>query len=167
MYSVSDAYKTAIQDNTRSFSWSGTITTTSGKVYPFENKDIVKGSGYVSRQCSGSSEIELGSVYAAELGMSLFSDIDRYSLENAEVELIPDRSKPMEEVIADRMLLEQLFARLRELDPEADTIIRLWKDHPEGISDRAIARELVRPQKTFADQMKKYRTDLRRITGDK
>ena len=80
---------------------------------------------------------------------------------------IPDRSKPMEEVIADRMLLEQLFARLRELDPEADTIIQLWKDHPEGISDRAIARELGRPQKTFADQMKKYRTDLRRITGDK
>ena len=88
MYSVSDSYKTAIQDNTRSFSWSGTITTTSGKVYPFENKDIVKGSGYVSRQCSGSSEIELGSVYAAELGISLFSDIDRYSLKNAEVELI-------------------------------------------------------------------------------
>ena len=41
MYSVSDSYKTAIHDNTRSFSWSGTITTTSGKVYPFENKDIV------------------------------------------------------------------------------------------------------------------------------
>ena len=80
---------------------------------------------------------------------------------------ISDRSKPMEEVIADRMLLEQLFTRLRELDPEADTIIQLWKDHPEGISDRAIARELGRPQKTFADQMKKYRTDLRRITGDK
>lgn len=80
---------------------------------------------------------------------------------------ILDRSKPMEEVIAERMLLEQLFARLRELDPEADTIIQLWKDHPEGISDRAIARELGRPQKTFADQMKKYRTDLRRISGDK
>ena len=80
---------------------------------------------------------------------------------------ISDRSKPMEEVIADRMLLELLFTRLRELDPEADTIIQLWKDHPEGISDCAIARELGRPQKTFADQMKKYRTDLRRITGDK
>ena len=80
---------------------------------------------------------------------------------------IPDRSKPMEKVIADRMLLEQLFARLRELDPEADTIIQLWQDHPEGISDRAIARELGRPQKTFADQMKKYRTDLRRIRDGK
>lgn len=80
---------------------------------------------------------------------------------------IPDSSKPMNEVIADRMLLKQLFARLRELGPEADTIIQLWKDHPEGISYRTIARELGRPQKTFSDQMKKYRTDLRRITGDK
>ena len=87
MYSVSDSYKTVIQENTRSFSWSGSITTADGKVYPFENKDIVKGSGYVSRQCSGSSEIELGSVYAAELGISLFSAVDRYSLENAEVKL--------------------------------------------------------------------------------
>lgn len=87
MYSVSDLYKTAIQDNTRSFTWSGTITTKAGRVYPFENKDIVKGSGYVTRQCSGSSEIGLGSVYAAELGISLFSDVDRYSLEDAEVRL--------------------------------------------------------------------------------
>lgn len=87
MYSVSDKYKTAIQENTRSFTWSGTITTTAGKEYAFTNEDIVKGSGYVSRQCSGSSEIELGSVYAAELGISLFSNIDRYSLENAEIKL--------------------------------------------------------------------------------
>jgi hypothetical protein len=32
---------------------------------------------------------------------------------------------------------------------------------------RAIARELGRPQKTFADQMKKYRTDLRKIRDGK
>ena len=87
MYSVSDAYKIAIQENTRSFYWSGLIVTTEGKEYPFTNKDIVKGSGYVTRQCSGSSEIELGSVYAAEMGISLFSDIDRYSLENAKITL--------------------------------------------------------------------------------
>jgi hypothetical protein len=80
---------------------------------------------------------------------------------------LPDNNTPIEKLISDRILLEQLFARLRELDPEANTIIQLWMDHPEGISDRAIARELGRPQKTFADQMKKYRIDLRRITGDK
>ena len=80
---------------------------------------------------------------------------------------LPNNNTPIEELISDRILLEQLFARLRELDPEADTIIQLWMDHPEGISDRAIARELGRPQKTFADQMKKYRTDLRKIRDGK
>lgn len=77
---------------------------------------------------------------------------------------IPDRSKPMEKVIADRMLLEQLFARLRELDPDADTIIQCWLDDYK-ISDRAIAEKLGRKQRTFADQMKKIRTELRKIRG--
>ncbi|MCH3972845.1 MAG: sigma-70 family RNA polymerase sigma factor [Oscillospiraceae bacterium] len=80
---------------------------------------------------------------------------------------IPDNHKAMDEVIADRMLLEQLFSRLRELDPDANRIIQLWKDNPEGISDRKIAETLGRPQRTFADQMKKYRTDLRKISGNK
>ena len=41
---------------------------------------------------------------------------------------MPNRSKSMEEIISDRMLLEQLFARLRELDPDADIIIQCWLD---------------------------------------
>ena len=77
---------------------------------------------------------------------------------------IPDRSKPMEEIISDRMLLKQLFARLRELDPDADTIIQCWLDDYK-ISDRAIAEKLGRPQRTFADQMKKIRTELRKVRG--
>ena len=78
-----------------------------------------------------------------------------------------DDSPSIEDVVADRQLLTQLIEKLRQLDPKADTIIQLWKDHPEGISDRKIAEVLDRPQRTFADQMKKYRTDLRRIRGDK
>ena len=35
--------------------------------YEFGAKEIVKGSGYISRQCCGSTEIELGTVYAAEI----------------------------------------------------------------------------------------------------
>ena len=53
----------------------------------FDQEDIVKGSGYITAQCCGNSEIELGAVYAAEMGISLFLDIDRYTLEDAEVEL--------------------------------------------------------------------------------
>lgn len=77
---------------------------------------------------------------------------------------MPNRSKSMEEIISDRMLLEQLFARLRELDPDADTIIQCWLDDCK-ISDRAIAEKLGRKQRTFADQMKKIRTELRKIRG--
>lgn len=87
MYPVSNAFLEAIESNTRKYYWTGTITTVNGVRYPFENKDIVKGSGYITRQCCGSTEIELGTVYAAELGISLFSDIDRYTLEGAEVKL--------------------------------------------------------------------------------
>ena len=63
------------------------ITTTAGREYPFTNEDIVKGSGYVSRQCSGSSEIELGSVYAAELGISLFRVLTATRWKTPKVEL--------------------------------------------------------------------------------
>lgn len=87
MYPVSDAFLQAVQENTRNFYWSGTIVTKNKKAYNFTNKDIVQGSGYITRQCCGSSEIELGSVYAAEMGISLFSDIDRYTLEDAEIRL--------------------------------------------------------------------------------
>lgn len=80
MYPVSDAFLQAVNNNTRKYRWTGTIITTAGKSYEFENKDIVQGSGYITRECCGSSEIELGTVYAAEMGITLFSDIDRYTL---------------------------------------------------------------------------------------
>ena len=53
----------------------------------FDADDIVKGSGYISAQCCGSTEIELGTVYSAELGITLLSDVDRYTLEDALVEI--------------------------------------------------------------------------------
>ena len=65
----------------------GKITTAGGVEYLFDQENIVKGSGYITAQCCGNSEIELGAVYAAEMGISLFLDIDRYTLEGAEVEL--------------------------------------------------------------------------------
>lgn len=71
-------------------------------------------------------------------------------------------SPQMEDVIADRMLLDRLIQRLRELDPDADRIIQMLG---EEMSDRAIAKALGRPQRTFADQMKRYRTELRKIRG--
>lgn len=87
MYPVSDAFLKEIDSNSRKYYWTGTITTKSRVTYDFTNEDIVKGSGYITRSCCGSSEIELGSVYAAELGITLYTDIDRYTLDGAEVKL--------------------------------------------------------------------------------
>ena len=87
MYPVSEAFLQAVQGNTRKYYWTGKITTAGGVEYLFDQEDIGKGSGYITAQCCGNSEIELGAVYAAEMGISLFLDIDRYTLEDAEVEL--------------------------------------------------------------------------------
>lgn len=87
MFEVSEKFKNAVRQNTRKYEWYGTITTKGGKTYKFSAKDIVKGSGYIKWQCCSSSEIELGTVYAAEMGISLFSEIDRYTLEDAAIRL--------------------------------------------------------------------------------
>lgn len=87
MYPVTEAFLTAVQENTRRYYWTGRITTKTGVVHEFSEKDIVKGSGYISSQCCGNTEMELGTVYAAEMGITLFLSVDRYSLEEAIVEL--------------------------------------------------------------------------------
>ena len=86
MYPVSNAFLDAVKANNRKYYWTGRITTTAGTVYEFDQDDMVKGSGYITSQCCGSTEIELGTVYAAEMGISLFSEINRYTLEDAKVE---------------------------------------------------------------------------------
>ena len=87
MYPVSEVFLQAVQENTRRFFWTGRITTKAGVVHEFGNGDIVKGSGYITGQCCSSTEIEIGTVYAAEMGLTLFSEIDRYTLEDAKIEL--------------------------------------------------------------------------------
>ena len=87
MYPVSEAFLQAVQENTRRYHWTGRITTKKSGVFEFGADDIVKGSGYISSQCCGNTEIELGTVYSSELGITLLSDIDRYTLQEALVEL--------------------------------------------------------------------------------
>ena len=87
MYPVSEAFLQAVQENTRRYHWTGRITTKKSGVYEFGADDIVKGSGYISSQCCGNTEIELGTVYSSEMGITLLSDIDRYTLQDALVEL--------------------------------------------------------------------------------
>ena len=73
-----------------------------------------------------------------------------------------DTAPTMDDVIADAMLLEQLIARFCELDPDSDRIIEMLGD---SLSDCKIAEQLGRKQRTFADQMKRIRTQLRKVRG--
>ena len=72
MYPVSDAFLLAIQENSRSYYWSGELVLSTGETVLFTHNDIVKGSGYITNQCTGGSEIGIGDVYAAELGMPYY-----------------------------------------------------------------------------------------------
>lgn len=74
---------------------------------------------------------------------------------------ISDNTPTPEEIVSDRDLLNCLISRLREIDPEADRIIQIWIDHPESISDRKVAKILGRKQRTFADEMKKFRDEFK------
>lgn len=138
MYPVSKEYQKAISESSRSFFWMGAITTKEGKKYTFGNKDIVKGSGYISRQCSGSSEIELGSVYAAELGISLFSDIDRYSLEDASITLsfhLKAGNETYEEVPMGIFYIAEANRKIKTLELKAyDAMLNLDKNFDKGLS---------------------------------
>ena len=70
----------------------------------------------------------------------------------------------MEDVIEERDLLEHLFKHLQKFDSDADTIIALWKED-YTMSDRAVAKAIGCPQRTFADRMKRYRMELRKVRG--
>lgn len=74
---------------------------------------------------------------------------------------VPDDKPTPEEISSDRDLLMCLIKRFREIDSEADRILAIWLDHPEGISDRKVAELLGRKQRTFADEMKKFRDEFR------
>lgn len=87
MYLTTKKFQTEVNQPSRTFSWSGQVILKDGEVFKFTDQDILKGSGYIHRSCSGSTELEIGSVYAAEFGLSLFANIDRYRLEGAQLSL--------------------------------------------------------------------------------
>ena len=138
MYPVSEEYKQMIKEPSRYFYWTGTIVTKDGREYPFTNEDIVKGSGYITRQCSGSSEIELGTVYAAELGITLFSEIDRYTLEGASITIdfhLQLHDESIETVPMGIFYVAEANRRIKTLEIKAyDAMLNLDKNFNKGLS---------------------------------
>lgn len=86
MYVCSSSYDEKIKQNSRRWKHTGIIRTRFGKVYEFDDRDIVKGSAYLHQDCSNNQELTLGTVYASEFGISLFSRIPHYQLYQAQVE---------------------------------------------------------------------------------
>lgn len=84
LYPVSNAFFQKIKENTREYYWAGSITTKHGTRYTFESADILKGSAYINHKSCSSDEMEIGSVNAAEMKITLFNNIDRYTLGTAD-----------------------------------------------------------------------------------
>ena len=72
---------------------------------------------------------------------------------------VEDRAQDIAEIVADKMLLEELFKALEELDPNSHRICELLM---EGHSKREIARIMSIPQSSFEYQFKKLMASLRR-----
>ena len=81
------------------------------------------------------------------------------------MDCIPDDSPAFEDVQADRELLDRLIARLKEIDPDADSLLANWKKE-EHVSDRALAEALGEKQRTFADRMKRVQTELWKMRNE-
>lgn len=97
MYPVTEAYKAESLKNDRQTRITGTITLTNGAVIPLTNDDFDKAPSW-SNQCVNSDELSLGSTYQGQLTFTFFSNLDRYTIYDANVFLsqglwIPSRNE--------------------------------------------------------------------------
>lgn len=86
MYTVSDQYKQAIKSTLKKGNVFGVLNI-NGTEYPLNDSNIVKDSLYITNQIVNDSKLCFGAVYAGELGIIINSNIDRYSLYGAKINL--------------------------------------------------------------------------------
>lgn len=86
-YQTSALYKEAIDKECRVTFIDGTLTTAKGTVINIANDVIDQGSCYITNQCVNGDAFSLGSVFSAEAGITLKTEIDRYSLYDASIKL--------------------------------------------------------------------------------
>lgn len=87
MYAVSEGYKKAMKSRVQRFGVSGSITTKTTGTHLFTESNILDGSMSLTNQCCSGDEIQIGTVYTAELTFTLMLEIKRYTLEDADIEL--------------------------------------------------------------------------------
>ena len=82
--SVSEAYKEAVADSHRKSKMRAVLKVGNAEINISDN-DIIKDTVYVTNECTNGNEYEYGCVYSAELGITIKSAIDRYSLFDCEI----------------------------------------------------------------------------------
>lgn len=88
MYPVSAAYSAAIAGDVRTGKIVGTITRADNTIIDITDEDILQGSLYYAEQCVSGDDLDVGSVYAAEMGLSLVTPVsDPYGLDGARIAL--------------------------------------------------------------------------------
>ena len=101
--------------------------------------------------------------HCGEIMLSMDSSISEEEVDGQRIlDCLCSDSPSLEEKYADIDLVEKLFHLLREMVPDADKIIALWKEDFR-ISDRKIAEAIGRPQRTFSHQMERYRKAAKKI----
>lgn len=85
MYSASATFLTKVKSNIRKFSWSGTITTSGGSTYTFDDDDIF--SGNINRSIC-SQNLKIGTAYASTLSIELvLPGVSRYELYDGVIDI--------------------------------------------------------------------------------
>lgn len=89
MYPVSQDYIDAIYNNDeRNTKIEGTVILKDNSAINVTSEHIIPGSLYISEQCFSGDDIDIGSVYASEIGFSLLTDITNpYALNGARIQL--------------------------------------------------------------------------------
>ena len=87
MYPVSEDYKTKILQNDRVTRLKGTIVLTNGQVINLNEGDIFK-APTIQNQSSGDNKLQLGGVYQGQLTLTFRTNISRYLIKGAKINLI-------------------------------------------------------------------------------
>lgn len=86
-YETSPLYKEAIKKESRVTFIDGELIASNGVVININNESLEPGGFYITNQCSKNDSFEFGSVYTAELGITLKTEIDRYILYDSRIKV--------------------------------------------------------------------------------
>lgn len=87
MYPVSEQFMKTIINPQRNTKINGAITLKDKTVIIITEENIQQGSLYIASQCVDKDDFDLGSVYSSEMGISLITDDDRNTFDDAVIEL--------------------------------------------------------------------------------